>query len=336
MDGRGVSRIFEAEITNRKNRSSQKHGRAESRKHKGISRVSVLPRFRDYFSGFLASEFIQIRVMLDVSALAECVDAMRRFLRRIFFGVGCFVAIGAAGICAEEPGTVSIAAAANLTHVAKLLNAEFATVAPNVKVTISFAASGSLFAQISHGAPFDLFMSADTAYPRRLTEEGHADPASLRTFAVGRLALWTTRSEIDVSDLGAALASPRLKKLAIAQPRVAPYGHAAEEVTRRLKLWDHLAPKLVYGENITQTAQFVQTGNADAGFVALSFLAGNEVKGHWCEVPKAWYASVSLEQACVLTHRGAQNPAARRYLEFLQSEAARKILEAHGYAAPSG
>jgi molybdate transport system substrate-binding protein len=231
---------------------------------------------------------------------------------------------------------VSVAAAANLVYALEALNAEFKKTAPEIAVTSTSGASGSLFAQLKNGAPFDVFLSADTDYPKQVVAAKLGDAATLRTFATGRLVLWTTRGDLDVSNIDAAVRDPRVKKLAIAQPKTAPYGRAAQTALEKLGAWPAVQPRIVVGENITQTAQFVETGNADAGFVALSIVKSPKLahRGRWAEVPPALYASVPLDHAAVLTTRGAKNPAAQRYLDFLLSEPAKKILRDFGYNVP--
>jgi molybdate transport system substrate-binding protein len=231
---------------------------------------------------------------------------------------------------------VSVAAAANLIYALEALNAEFKRAEPDVAVTSTSGASGSLFAQIKNGAPFDIFLSADTEYPRQIVAEGLGDPSTLRTFATGRLVIWTTRPNVDISNLAAAVRSPGVKKVALAQPKTAPYGRAAQAALEKLGAWSDAEPKIVFGENITQTAQFVETGNADLGFVAMSLVLSPRLanKGRWKEAAPDLYASVSLDHAAVLTTRGAANPTARRYLEFLRSDEARKILRDFGYGEP--
>jgi molybdate transport system substrate-binding protein len=239
-----------------------------------------------------------------------------------------------AGAVARAGETVAVAAAANLVHVLDDLHAEFQRSAPGVKLTKATGASGSLYAQIKNGAPFDVFLSADTDYPRQIVGAGLGDAATLRTFATGQLVLWTTRKDLEVDDVAAAVRHPSVKKIAIAQPKTAPYGRAAQAVLAKLGAWPAVQSKIVVGENITQTAQFVETGNADAGFVALSLVTSLRLttKGRWKLVPASLHAGVSLDHAAVLTSRGAANAAARRYLDFLASPAARKILRDHGYA----
>lgn len=244
------------------------------------------------------------------------------------------LAVPPAAVRAAE--TVSVAAAANLVYALDALNAAFKQAAPAVTVTTTTAASGSLVAQIRNGAPFDVFLSADLDYPRGLIAAGQAEPSSLVTFATGRLVLWTTRPGLSPDDLAATVRNPAVKKLALANPDTAPYGRAARQALEKLGLWNEAQPKLVVGENISQAAQFVETGNADAGFVALSLVLSPRLtnRGRWTEVPPALYASGALDHAGVLTTRGAANPAARRYLEFLATAPAKKILRDFGYRVP--
>ncbi|HZU76863.1 MAG TPA: molybdate ABC transporter substrate-binding protein, partial [Dehalococcoidia bacterium] len=151
----------------------------------------------------------------------------------------------------------------------------------------------------------------------------------------GRLVLWTKRADLPLTSLADAVRSPQVAKLALANPQTAPYGRAAEEAMKRLGVWADARPKLVVGENISQTLQFVDTGNADAGFVALSLLLSPKLRGtgRYVEVPPGLYGS--LAHGGVLTKRGATNPGARRFLEFLASEPARKILTEFGYRVPA-
>jgi molybdate transport system substrate-binding protein len=243
--------------------------------------------------------------------------------------------------CGERSRTianssVSIAAAANLVYALDALNAEFKKAAPDIAVTSTSGASGSLFAQLKNGAPFDVFLSADTDYPKQIVAAKLGDAATLRTFATGRLVLWTTRPDLDVDDVAAVVRDARVKKLAIAQPKTAPYGRAAQAALEKLGVWPEARRKLVFGESISQTAQFIETGNADAGFVALSIVLSPKLakKARWIEVPASLHASVPLDHAAVLTRRGSANPAARRYIEFLGSDAAKKILRDYGYNVP--
>ena len=230
---------------------------------------------------------------------------------------------------------LSIAVASNLIYALDALTAEFRRTEPATEVTVVTGASGSLVAQIEHGAPFDVFLSADLEYPEKLVASGRAVPRSLTTFAVGRLVLWSTRPSIDVSSLPALVRNPQVRRIAVANVTTAPYGKAAREALLKLGLWSEAGPKLVVGENITQTAQFVETGNADAGFVALSLVLSPRLKdkGRWQEIDAALHSP--LEQGAVITKRGGSNPAAARFLLFLRSSAARSVFERFGYRVPA-
>jgi molybdate transport system substrate-binding protein len=259
------------------------------------------------------------------------------FARRLFAVLSIASALLVGPRVAADPaqrGALSIAAAANLVYALDALDAEFAKGSPDVKVTSATGASGNLVAQIRNGAPYDIFLSADLDFPRALIGSGQADSKTLTTFAVGRLVIWTRRSDLDVSDVAAAIRSPLVRKLAIANVTNAPYGRAAKEAMEHLGVWADAQPKLVIGENISQTAQFIETGNADAGFVALSLVLSPKLrdKGRWTEVPEDLYAT--LDQGAVITAHGANNPAAKAYLEFLKGPSARKIFEAYGYGLP--
>jgi molybdate transport system substrate-binding protein len=233
------------------------------------------------------------------------------------------------------PGeTLSVAGAANLSFALDALDAAFRRAAPEVALTSMTAASGDLVAQIEQGAPYDIFLSADLHFPQALADAGQADARTLATFAVGRLVLWTTRPDVALTDVAATVRDPQVRKLAIANQRTAPFGRAAEQALRRLGVWAVAEPKLVVGESVAQTAQFVATGNADAGFVALSVVLAPKLKGkgRYLEVSPDLYDP--LDQGAIITRHGAQNPAARRYLAFLQGPAARLILTKFGYRLP--
>lgn len=259
---------------------------------------------------------------------------MPRLFRCVLLSLVCAIGNPQSAIANSQ---VSVAAATNLVYALDALQAEFRRHAPDVTLQVTTSASGSLFAQLRHGAPFDVFLSADTDYPQRAVADGLAPAASLRTFARGRLVLWTTHAHLDLADPIAALRSPSVKKIALAQPKTAPYGRAAQAVLAHLDLTAAVAPKLVYGESITQAAQFVETGSADLGFVALSLIKSPRLahRGRWHELPAALHAAVPLDHAAVLTLRGAKNPAAPRFLDFLFTAAAQKILRDFGYDVPS-
>jgi molybdate transport system substrate-binding protein len=229
---------------------------------------------------------------------------------------------------------LSIAAAANLVYALDPLDAQFKQAEPDTDVTVAIGASGSLVAQIENGAPFDLFLSADMDFPEALIAKGGGEKDTLTKFAIGRLVLWTTRQSLDLSSIAGVVRSPVVLKLAIANTKSAPYGRAAREALTQLGLWDEAQAKLVVGENISQTAQFIETGNADAGFVAMSLVLSPKLKdrGRWIEIPANLYAP--LDQGAVITQRGRDNAAAKRYLLFLKSPHAQAILARFGYLSP--
>jgi len=259
---------------------------------------------------------------------------MRRVLL-VFVGRLCLILfLAARGTDAQEAGTVSIAAASDLVFCLEELNAHFQKRHPTAKIHISAGSSGNFFAQIQRGAPFDVFLSADMRYPRELARAGQADVTSLTPYAIGRIVLWTLKTNLSVTNGLSILTNATVRKFAIASPEHAPYGQAARAALLRAKLWDLLQPKIVLGENIAQAAQFVQTGNVDAGMVALSLVSAPKLKnvGMWWLVPETMHPR--LEQGAVLTQRGATNALARSYLEFLQSKEARVLFDRFGFRLP--
>jgi molybdate transport system substrate-binding protein len=247
--------------------------------------------------------------------------------------IGICLGLGApVAACGAE--TLTIAAAANLSYALDALNAGFGKAFPGIDVTTAVGASGNLVAQISNGAPYDVFLSADLEFAEALVGTGHADSKSLTPYAVGRLVLWTVKPGLDVSDIAATVRSPAVRTLAIANADSAPYGRAARQALEKLGLWADARPKLVTAENISQAAQFVETGNADAGFVALSAVVSPRLngRGRWTEVPAGLYEP--LTQIAVITAHGSGNPGSARYVAFLRSDAARRILEGFGYGMP--
>ncbi len=196
-----------------------------------------------------------------------------------------------------------------------------------VRVT---ASTGKLYAQIVHGAPFDLFFSADVERPRRLEAEGRSLADTRFTYALGRLVLWSPDEDL-VDARGQVLQSDDFRYLAIANPRLAPYGRAARQLLETLGLWTSLQPKLVRGENIGQTYHFVASGNAELGLVAWSQIGrtGQPVEGSWWLPPAGYHAAVE-QQAVQLT----QHPQAAAFLSFVRGSAGRQIIRQQGYDLP--
>lgn len=229
-----------------------------------------------------------------------------------------------AGTRADE---IRAAVAANFTAAMKEIAAEFET-ATGHRVLLSFGSTGKLYAQIENGAPFDVFLSADRDHAARLEADGAA--SGRFTYAVGRLVLWSADPTLIEGD-ARALSAGRFAHLAIANPKTAPYGAAAVQVLEALGLYAALEPKLVRGDNIAQTWQFVATRNAELGFVALAQVTLEPGGSRW-EVPGSLYDPI--RQDAVLLRAGAHKPAATALLDYLRSDAARAVIAKFGYALP--
>jgi len=240
--------------------------------------------------------------------------------------------VGASG--ARTAGQLTIAAASDLQAVMPALAAEFER-ETGTSVRVTFGSSGNFFAQIRNGAPFDVFFSADLDYPRRLAADGFADPSSVYRYAVGRLALWTrTDSPADLTRGLAALAEPRIRRVAIANPEHAPYGRAAMAALRQAGVDQIVGPKLVLGENVTQAAQFVQSGNADAGLIALSVALAPAMAsaGRYQEIPQRLHPPIEQGAAVLTTTRN--KAAAAMFLDFMRRPSTTQQLRASGFAVP--
>jgi molybdate transport system substrate-binding protein len=244
---------------------------------------------------------------------------MRSFA--ITFGLLSLLFAGAA-----EAAKTNVAVAANFTEPARAIAARFREKTGHEAVLI-FGASGAFFTQITHDAPFDVFLSADDERPRLAVEQGLAVPESRFTYAIGKLVLWSR--VLDVTDGKAALSAGKFSKLAIANPKSAPYGAAAVETMKALGMFDALRSKLVQGNSISQAFQFVDTRNAELGFVALAQLHGVAAGTQWL-VPENLHTPI--RQDAVLLKRGANDEAAKEFLTFLKGPEARAIIESFGYA----
>jgi molybdate transport system substrate-binding protein len=229
--------------------------------------------------------------------------------------------------------TLRIAAASDLQFVLPDLAAQYEK-QTGAKLAVTFGSSGNLFAQIQNGAPFDLFFSADISYPDKLLAAHQADTGSIRIYAIGRLVLWLPPdSPLKPAEGLKILLDPRIQKIAIANPEHAPYGRAAVAALQHEGLYDQLKPKLVLGENISQAAQFVQSGSAQAGFLAHSLASSPALQsGKRWEVPADQYPAI--EQAVVLVSASPNKTAANAFLEFLKSPAARATFERYGFVLP--
>ncbi|WP_143815003.1 molybdate ABC transporter substrate-binding protein [Magnetofaba australis] len=228
---------------------------------------------------------------------------------------------------AAQADKTHIAVAANFTAAAKEIAAAFEQESGHQAV-VSFGSTGKLYVQIAHGAPYEVFLAADTARPLKAEKEGLAVVGSRFTYASGRIALFSANAEL-VDDQGAVLKQDdAFARLAIANPKTAPYGAAAVQAMTKLGVYGAIAPKLVRGDNIAQTFQFVSTGNAQLGFVALSQVIARPGGSHWV-VPADLYAPI--KQDAVLLKRGQSNAAAQAFVTFLKGETARAIIEKFGY-----
>jgi len=222
----------------------------------------------------------------------------------------------------------NVAVAANFTEPAKEIAARFKQRTGHT-ATLSFGASGQFYAQIANGAPYQVFLSADLERPQKAEIEGLAVPGTRFTYATGRLVLFSRTPRL-VDSGGAILSRGGWEKVAIADPKAAPYGQAAVETLLSLKLYDRVQPKLVQGASIAQTLQFVQTGAAQLGFVALSQVINEKGGSRWV-VPARLHSPI--DQQAVLLKTGANNTAARAFLQFLRGPEARAIIRRYGYEA---
>ena len=231
--------------------------------------------------------------------------------------------------------SLQIAAAADLAVCMQELNAAFSTAHAGAEIKSNIGSSGAFFAQITNGAPFDVFLSADLDYPRALALAGKADAATLVVYAHGQLVLFSADPSVSLAQGFKAFDDPRIKRIAIANPDIAPYGRAARAALQHAGVWNTVQTRLVFGENIAQTAQFVTTGNAQAGLVS-SAQAGQRDssagRSVWI-VPPDWYPTI--EQGGIVTAYGKSNPLAREYLAFLQNANGRTILHRYGFTLPT-
>jgi len=254
-----------------------------------------------------------------------------RLSGRIFF-LG--VLFGSASAALPQTPEIRVAAAADL----KLAMGDLAGLferGTGAKVSVTYGSSGNFVAQIQNGAPFDLFFSADIDYPRKLETAGLAEPGTLFEYAVGRIVIWAPAdANVNVAkEKWAALLKPEVGKIAIANPDHAPYGRAAVAALKNAGIYDRVKSKLVYGENVSQAAQFVQSGNAQAGIIALSLAISPGMKdGKSWEIPPGKYSA--LEQGVVLLTSGKNKELARQFLELIKSADGRATLEKFGFAVP--
>jgi len=236
---------------------------------------------------------------------------------------------------AGKPSTeLFVAAAADLSSAMKDIGDGY-TKKTGIGLKLSFGASGAITQQIENGAPFDVFFSADMDYPRQLIAHGDADAPSLYEYAIGKLVLWVPADSPLNPDKGMdILLDPSVKKIAIANPQHAPYGRAAVAALKHTGLYDRVSNRLVLGENVSQAAQFIESGNAQAGFVALAHAdaPGMQGKGKYWEVPVEDYPA--LAQGAVVVSRSPHKKEAADFLEYVKTKAVAEVLQKYGFTVP--
>jgi len=227
---------------------------------------------------------------------------------------------------------ITVAAAADLKFAMDEIVATFKKANAADEVDVIYGSSGKFHTQIQQGAPYDLYFSADIAFPRELAKAGFA-ASEVKPYAFGRIVLWSASMDASKMTL-ASLTDPKIARVAIANPKHAPYGKRAEEALRASGLWDKVEPKLVYGENIAHTAQFVQTGNAQVGIIALALAVNPELssKGGYWLIPDKLHEP--LEQGFIITKRAEGNALAKRFADYMGSKPARAVMTKYGFVLP--
>lgn len=249
-----------------------------------------------------------------------------KLLKLFFFACSLFITTTAH---AEK---ITVAAAADLKFAMDEIVTGFKQSHPGNVVEVIYGSSGKFHTQIQQGAPYDLYFSADINYPRELAKKGLA-ASEVIPYAFGRIVLWSNSMDATKMTM-ASLSDPKISRIAIANPKHAPYGKRAEEALKASGLWDALQTKFVYGENIAHTAQFVQTGNAQVGIIALSLAVNPELakKGGYYLIPEKLHNP--LEQGYVITKRAATKPLARQFAEYMGSKPARSVMTKYGFVLP--
>lgn len=244
-----------------------------------------------------------------------------------------FAALLAALALPARAGELTIAAAADLKYAMAEIADAFRASHPGDKVEVVYGSSGKFHTQVQNGAPFDLFFSADIAYPKELEKMGLAASVT-KPYAFGRIVLWSPKPELAKLPLKSLPSSPAIRKFAIANPDHAPYGRRAQEALEHEGAWEAMKPKLVLGENIAHTAQFVDSGAAEAGIVALSLVKSPSLagKGAWTLIPAEWHQP--LEQGYVVTARAKNNPLAKAFAQYMEQPAARAVMRRYGFVLP--
>ena len=250
--------------------------------------------------------------------------------------VGVLLALSLFAGAQPRAAEITVAAAADLKFAMDEIVAAFGALNDGIEVRVTYGSSGSFFAQIGNRAPFDLFFSADIDYPRKLAAAGHSLDAVF-AYAVGRIVVWVpVGSPVDVHKLGMqSLLAASVRKVAIANPQHAPYGRAAEAAMKALGVHARAQPRLVLGDNVAQTAQFVQSSAADIGIIALSLAIAPQMRdsGIWWEVPLDAYPT--MEQGGMIVRWTREPEAARAFRDFVLGRHGREMLKRHGFFLPA-
>jgi molybdate transport system substrate-binding protein len=231
-------------------------------------------------------------------------------------------------------GEITVAAASDLTFVFKEVDARFQKETGNT-IKLSFGSSGNFFSQIKNGAPFDMFFSADVSFPKKLEDAALTEPGSMYEYATGKLVIWVpSKSKLDINQGLKVLLDPGIGKIAIAEPVHAPYGAAAVAAMQHEGIYDQVKGKLVKGDNILQTAQFVESGNADVGLIALSLALAPPMKskGRYFEVPPSDYPPII--QAAVILKSARDKDTSEKFLKFLKEPSSVELMKQYGFVPP--
>lgn len=250
---------------------------------------------------------------------------------RRFFAIILFILCAVSPVSAEE---IAVAAASDLNFAIKEVIGEFEKQTGH-RVKLSLGSSGNFYAQLQQGAPFDLYFSADIGYPKKLEEAGLTVPGSLYRYAVGRVVLWAPKtSSLDLAKGLTVLREPTIKKIAIANPKHAPYGRAAVAAMEHAQVYADVKDRLVLGENISQAAQFIESGACDVGIIALSLALAPAMKsaGSYWEIPAE--AHPTLEQGAAILKQSKHQELARNFLSFLQGSQGQEIMIRYGFTLP--
>jgi molybdate transport system substrate-binding protein len=242
----------------------------------------------------------------------------------------CSLLLVASAAQAEE---ITVAAAADLKFAMDEIVTAFKKSNSTEKVEVIYGSSGKAHTQIQQGAPYDLYFSADIAFPQELIKNSFAASSDVTPYALGRIVLWSASQDASKMTL-ASLTDPKITHVAMANPKHAPYGKRAEEALRSSGLWEKVEPKMVYGENITQAAQFVETGNAQVGILALSLVVSPQLssKGEYYLIPDTLHEP--LDQGFIILKRAENNKLAKQFADYMSSKDARAIMTKYGFVLP--